>query len=42
MLTKRVERLQEAAAASGLASVAVMPGPNFRYLTGMEMHTSGG
>lgn len=36
----RLERLREAARAADLAAVAVVPGPNLAYLTGVPFHAS--
>jgi Xaa-Pro dipeptidase len=36
----RLEALREEARKAGLGAVAVMPGPNMRYLTGLEFHLS--
>ncbi len=40
MYTERLSRLIEAASASGFDALAVMPGPNLFYLTGMSFHLS--
>ncbi|MGE5591660.1 MAG: M24 family metallopeptidase [Bacillota bacterium] len=39
-MTNRLARLRLMAQETGLAAVAVMPGPNFRYLTGTQMMLS--
>jgi len=40
MHEKRVARLLERARSQGLEAVVIMPGPNMRYLTGLDMHLS--
>jgi len=40
MYTKRLSRLIEQAAAHGLDALALMPGPNLFYLTGLSFHLS--
>jgi Xaa-Pro dipeptidase len=37
-MADRVARLRDAAAANGLAALAVVPGPNLRYLAGLDLH----
>ena len=39
-MTNRLERLRHKIQEAGLAAMAVMPGPNFRYLTGTQMMLS--
>jgi len=36
----RLERLRQALDGAGLAALALVPGPNLRYLTGLAMHPS--
>ncbi len=38
--TSRLDGLKVLAAREGLSAVAIMPGPNMRYLTGLEFHLS--
>jgi Xaa-Pro aminopeptidase len=39
-MQNRLDRLKNAAAAQGLAAVAVIPGASLHYLTGLDMHQS--
>ena len=40
MTLARVQRLTELAAARGLPAVAIVPGPNMKYFTGLSFHLS--
>ncbi|MFQ5613319.1 MAG: M24 family metallopeptidase [Anaerolineae bacterium] len=40
MTLSRIQRLQSEAAAAGLDAIAVVPGPNMGYLTGLTFHLS--
>jgi len=36
----RIEKLQSLAASQGLAAIAIVPGPNMIYFTGLQFHLS--
>ena len=40
MLAERLEKVQEAMKASALDWVALLPGTNLRYLTGVSFHST--
>ncbi|MFZ5816537.1 MAG: M24 family metallopeptidase [Bacillota bacterium] len=40
MMKDRVAQMLDRARAQGLECIVIMPGPNMRYLTGLEMHLS--
>ena len=40
MTLARVQKLQQLAATAGLDAIAVVPGPNMHYFTGLTFHLS--